>query len=543
MTPRTQLIGLAIGLSTCLSLCGCGASTPASATAPQAERPAPATVADSGDAFDVLPRPIRRADDLPLRIAAVDDEPASSDDRPDDVRDRTVADDKPGLIETLRGTIQGSPVFEESGAQESLLDSLNVAQDELNRVKRQNRRALREANRQVRVGTATRAPHLVLITISDLSSGDVGCYAGHAGTPHLDAFAQQGMRFTDFYAASAETRESRWSLLTGFNVGHAPVRSESSDRDRFTVSGVRSSLAEVLWQAGYATGFVGIWDDRSSPLSCGFDVWSGWPGRTELEPYAEFMYFDGVRAELTPNLDGRHEVATIELLLEEAIATLDRRSAEGRPIFLHLAVSPKLVAAPASRTDALMRRAERAGELDSWEGGCVSRLGGTPLAAPRCTLSAGEAAAQESSGAFNGLAGGLKTSPDGLSEGNLRVPLLIRWPERISAGTVSKHACAVWDLLPTLADLAAARRRPPQLDGLSFAPELLGQPQREHNLMYWETGSDLAGQAVRKGRWKAVRAPGESKLALFDLDADPGEQDDLADAHPDIVEQFIVGRR
>ena len=89
---------------------------------------------------------------------------------------------KAGLIDTLRGSIEGSPVFEESGARDSLLESLDAAQVELQRVKRDNRRALRDANRQMRVGSAARAPHLLLITISDIGYGDLGCYGGPAVT-------------------------------------------------------------------------------------------------------------------------------------------------------------------------------------------------------------------------------------------------------------------------------------------------------------------------------------------------------------------------
>jgi arylsulfatase len=137
----------------------------------------------------------------------------------------------------------------------------------------------------------------------------------------------------------------------------------------------------------------------------------------------------------------------------------------------------------------------------------------------------------------------LRATSDGLSEGNLRVPLLVRWPGHIEPGSVSEHACAIWDLLPTLADVAGAQRRPLRIDGVSFAAELLGRPQRAHALLYWETRARGFGQAVRMGRWKGVRAPGATSLKLYDLSRDPGEQTDLSGEHPEIVEQMRAPSR
>ncbi len=159
---------------------------------------------------------------------------------------------------------------------------------------------------------------------------------------------------------------------------------------------------------------------------------------------------------------------------------------------------------------------------------------------------------------FNSVAGlrGLKGS---LYEGGIRVPLIARWPGRIAPGTVSAHIGAFWDFLPTFAELvgypltedmatraagpaaAASPATPMAFDGVSFLPTLLGTgAQSQHEFLYWEYHSQWRGaQAVRMGRWKGVRLGGHENAAapiqLFDLDADPREQHDIADAHPDIV--------
>ena len=126
-----------------------------------------------------------------------------------------------------------------------------------------------------------------------------------------------------------------------------------------------------------------------------------------------------------------------------------------------------------------------------------------------------------------------------LYEGGIRVPLIARWPGNVSAGAVSSHVSGFQDLMPTLADLAGVAR--PASDGISIAPTLLGNPDRQkrHPHLYWEFKEQGGKQAVLKGRWKAVRldwlrAPGKA-IQLFDLDADPGEQVDVAKDHPEIV--------
>jgi arylsulfatase A-like enzyme len=128
------------------------------------------------------------------------------------------------------------------------------------------------------------------------------------------------------------------------------------------------------------------------------------------------------------------------------------------------------------------------------------------------------------------------------------VPLLARWPGRIKAGAVTDHVSAFWDFLPTLAELTVAP--PPSgvdpagggwatLDGISLLPTLLGKPeqQRRHEFLYWEFHEGGSIQAVRTGRWKAVRPFGKP-LELYDLKTDIGETRNIADSHPDVVAQI-----
>ncbi|MBN2128496.1 MAG: sulfatase-like hydrolase/transferase, partial [Sedimentisphaerales bacterium] len=132
----------------------------------------------------------------------------------------------------------------------------------------------------------------------------------------------------------------------------------------------------------------------------------------------------------------------------------------------------------------------------------------------------------------NGPLRGIKRD---LYEGGIRVPLIARWPGRIEAGAVTGHVSAFWDFFPTFVVLTGGKA-PEQTDGLCLMPTLLGLPgkQKQHKFLYWEFHERGSAQAVRFGRWKAVRLPGKA-IELYDLRTDPGETTDVAAGRPEIV--------
>jgi uncharacterized sulfatase len=121
-----------------------------------------------------------------------------------------------------------------------------------------------------------------------------------------------------------------------------------------------------------------------------------------------------------------------------------------------------------------------------------------------------------------------------LYEGGIRVPLIARWPGVVKPGTVSRHASAFWDFLPTACELAGTTPTA-NTDGISFAPTLLGREQEAHDYLYWKYG---AKSAARIGRWKAVRLKDDGPVELYDLDADIGESNNVAADHADVVERM-----
>ncbi len=126
-------------------------------------------------------------------------------------------------------------------------------------------------------------------------------------------------------------------------------------------------------------------------------------------------------------------------------------------------------------------------------------------------------------------------------EGGIRVPMIVNWPGKILPGSKSDHISAFWDVLPSLCELAGIQA-PDNIDGISFVPSLAGETtQEEHKYLYWEFPSYKGQQAVRMGKWKAVRKnifDGNMEIELYNLDTDPNEERDLAEDYPDIVSRM-----
>ena len=121
-----------------------------------------------------------------------------------------------------------------------------------------------------------------------------------------------------------------------------------------------------------------------------------------------------------------------------------------------------------------------------------------------------------------------------LTDGGIRVPMIVRWPGRVTAGAVSDHVWAFWDFLPTAAELAGVDP-PEDTDGISVVPALLGERQETHEFLYWEFFERGFQQAVRYDRWKAIRMKQGQPLVLYDVTKDLGEQHDVAAQSPEVI--------
>jgi arylsulfatase A-like enzyme len=139
---------------------------------------------------------------------------------------------------------------------------------------------------------------------------------------------------------------------------------------------------------------------------------------------------------------------------------------------------------------------------------------------------------------FFNASGGLRGQRGELYEGGLRVPLIVWWPGNVKSGNIVEKPCAMWDLMPTIAQLTGAKV-PGEIDGRSLVPALKGQEFEPASSLYWELHNDGFAQAMRLGDWKAIRVVGKA-LELYNLKQDPQEKKNLATEHPDEVKRITA---
>lgn len=419
-----------------------------------------------------------------------------------------------------------------------------------------------------------RPPNIVLVMADDLGYGHLGTY-GQAliETPNLDRLAREGIRFTQVYAGAPVCAPSRSVLMTGLHMGHTPVRGNSGGiplRDEDV------TLGEVLQEAGYETGIFGKWGlgefgTEGTPTRQGFDVFVGYLHQIHAHfYYPEYLWKNDSRWPLPGNAgggrrpadaDGERTQYAPDEILEHALNFM--RANQDRPFFAYIpSIIPHVeVAAPEADVARYAGRWEEEACADPRPGYAHARQPKATYAAMISHLDANvgrvldhlEALGLEENtllvftsdnGAQHGYCteaeffdsnGALRGYKGSMYEGGLRVPMLARWPGRIEPGVVSDEVWSFADVLPTFAEAAGAA--PPEgLDGLSVLPALFGGDLPEREALYWELGSeDRLAQAVRMGRWKGIRGAPEAPIELYDLAADPGETNDVAARHADVV--------
>ena len=418
-------------------------------------------------------------------------------------------------------------------------------------------------------------PNIVYILADDLGWGELGSYGQEKiETPHLDRMAREGMRFLQHYAGAPVCAPSRCVLMTGMHSGHATVRDnmEHKPEGQEPLLEADVTIGDVLQGAGYATGCFGKWGlgfpgSVGDPLHQGFDRFYGYNCQRHAHNfYPRYLWSDDQRVTLEGNERGvTGEQYSHDLIAEAALAFI--RASRERPFFCYVPFTiPHLALQVPEETLARYR--------GRWEDPPYEGQSYQPHPTPRAAYAAMITHMDASVGDIldllveleldrdtlviftsdNGTThlkkqvdydffestGGLRGLKGSVYEGGLRVPMIARWPGRIAPGTSSDHVSGFQDVLPTLAELAGAET-PDDIDGISFLPTLLGrsQDQREHDYLYWDFPGYGGQLALRAGRWKALRRglrrEPDASLELYDLQADVGEQRDVAAEHPELA--------
>ncbi len=429
----------------------------------------------------------------------------------------------------------------------------------------------------------TTSPNIIFIMADDLGYNEPGCYGQEIiKTPSIDRIATEGIRLTQHYSGSPVCAPSRCVLMTGKHTGHSYVRNnfEVKGGDGFwgqkPIPDSTITIAELLKSKDYATAAMGKWGlgktgSEGDPNNQGFDLFYGFNcQRHAHNHYPRFLmknqdtiWLEGNTRELTG------EQYSQDLFIDEALQFIQNN--KDKPFFLYLPfIIPHLsiqvpeesleeykeiiqeedyehrgylkhpfpragYAAMITRMDkgigqimALLKELNIENNtliiFTSDNGPTYNRLGGS------------DSEFFKSAGPFRGFKGSVY-------EGGIRVPFVARWPGKIKPGTTNNHICAFQDILPTLSEVAGVSdKNPDDIDGISFAPTLLGKDNQEkHEYLYMEFASYGGQQMVRMGDWKGVRQnifKDNLQIELYNLTEDIGEQNDVSEKHPEIVEQI-----
>ena len=424
---------------------------------------------------------------------------------------------------------------------------------------------------------AALGPNIVVSRADDLGYGDLGCYGNTKfKTPNLDRMAAEGAKLTQFNTPMAFCAPTRASLLTGrypfrcgLNGNPAPDgASPAANEIHLPESEVL--LPQILKQAGYATGMIGKWHlghakSEWLPTRRGFDEYFGIPYSNDMRPVQllageKRVEYPVVQATLTQRYTAH------------ALDFIERNRA--RPFFLYLAHA--MPHKPLAASEDFYKKSgaglygDAMAELDWSVGRVLAKLKEVGLEEKTFVVFASDNGAT-----FGGSTGGLRGMKGSSYEGGYRVPCIARWPGKIPAGHVSTQPAVMMDLFATALTVAGAQ--PPagrEIDGKDILPLLTSGAPSPHEVVFGQIGARLA--TVRDARWKLhVLAPGPGLVAnvqvaaegdprapdgvsilapyeqarrtelpgvqtgdaskamqLFDLQADPAEQRDVAAQHP-----------
>lgn len=449
-------------------------------------------------------------------------------------------------------------------------------------------------------GAQQNRPNIIYIYADDLGYGELGSYGQtKINTPHLDKMAAEGMRFTQHYSGAPVCAPARCMLLTGKHGGHSFIRGnyelggfpDAEEAGQMPLPEGIFTLPRMLKEQGYTTAICGKWGlgmagSSGSPLQHGFDYYYGYLDQKQAHNYYPSHLWENDHWDTLDNgYFSPHQQLDPAKASSDSFARFigktyapDKITEKGlqfistnrdKPFFLYL---PYTIPHVALQVPEAARAAYKTLFNDQPYYG---QRGYLPTEYPRATYAAmisyldqqvglvlnqikalgldentliffssdnGPSSAGGADPVFFNSAGNLRGLKMDLYEGGIREPLIVRWPGKIKAGTVSALVSAQYDLLATIAELTGYKK-PINTDGISFLYELFGKKeQQQHAFLYFEYPENGGQLAIRMGAWKGIRLNLRKNPAapwlLYHLPSDPGEQNNLAAEHPDLIKKM-----
>jgi arylsulfatase A-like enzyme len=435
-------------------------------------------------------------------------------------------------------------------------------------------------------------PNIIFILADDLGYGDLGCFGQkHAKTPFLDKLASEGMKLTSFYAGSTVCAPSRSVLMTGQDTGHTWVRGNGAAASQ-TLRAEDVTVAEKLKEAGYATALCGKWGlgevgSTGHPNQQGFDYFYGYLNQRHAHNcFPEFIY----RQDEKVKLRNEYDAAWLEmrekmnkpddgagwarkdkrpdyvpaLVTEEALKWVEGQARKKQKFFLYYALNMPHANNEATRglkdgqeipdygpyadkdwSNPNKGFAAMNDMIDRDVGRLVSLLKKHRIEEETLVFFTSDNGPHKEGGndpEFFDSNGPLRGIKRDLYEGGIRMPAIAWWPGTIPAGLESDHPAQFADFMATACELAGVEK-PKNTQSISFVQTLKGSccnAQEIPKFLYWEFYERGSKQAVRFGKWKAIRQPMfTGKIELYDLEKDIGETTDIAANNPQVLEMAI----
>ena len=392
-------------------------------------------------------------------------------------------------------------------------------------------------------------PNIIIILADDYGYGDVGCFGSHRfNTPHIDALAAGGLRFTDFHSNGAVCSPTRAALLTGRyqqRTGISGVVTAAGHRHTGLDLG-EITFAEILKSAGYVTGLFGKWHlgyhTDYNPIRQGFDEFIGYvSGNVDYHAHLDqtgredWWNKDQMNPEngYTTDLLTEHGVDFIRRHRRQAFLLYIAHEAPHYP-FQGRKDPPRYTRENGRTEDPVTLEVYK--EMIEVMDESVGRIHQAVI----------DAGLMENTFIFFfsdngpsglGSAGALRGKKGQIWEGGHRVPAIAYWPGKIEAGQVTDLTAMGADLLPTMAAISGtALPDSLVLDGINLLPHLIEHTEPGPRPLFWSHNNQLA---IRRGDFKLVTDTSFSEASMYNLSVDLGEEHDIAAQNQALVQELL----
>lgn len=409
-------------------------------------------------------------------------------------------------------------------------------------------------------------PNIIVILTDDLGYGDISCYSGTYSTPNIDKMAEEGIRFTNYYSTSPICSPSRVGILTGM----APARwnfttflnNKKANRIAEQVDYLNTdapTIPKLLKEQGYATGHFGKWhmgggrDVTNAPNfdKYGFDEWSSTYESPDPDPLLTATNW------IWSDVDSIKRWNRTAYFVDKTLHFLQKN--KGKPCYINL--WPDDVHTPWVAGDDKTGRypggpnEERSfitvlKEFDKQVGRLMQGL--KDLGIDNNTLVIFTSDNGPLPNFRHDRSASMRGSKLSLYEGGIRLPFIIRWPDKIKTATLDTvSVLSANDLLPSFCKLVGVKSLSKyKLDGEDKSATLLGEISEKRKILFWEYGRNADGfnypkgndkspsLAMRDDKWKFLMNVDKSNIELYNLEKDRTESNNVADENPTLIKRY-----